>query len=106
MFILPNQRCRRIVRRSFIRTNPGARTFFEVASSDFGFAVGLLQMSTEFVPHRGQELVGKVRLAPRTESLIKRRRENWGRCVEHWNEAERPEPFYGRRTYLLRFTLL
>src|SRR5260370_573165 len=49
------------------------------ASSDFGFAVGLLQMSTEFVPHRGQELVGKVRLAPRTESLIKRRRENWGR---------------------------
>src|SRR5260370_41932205 len=36
-------------------------------------------MSTEFVPHRGQELVGKVRLAPRTESLIKRRRENWGR---------------------------
>src|ERR1700681_923441 len=79
MFILPNQRRRRIIRRSSIRTIPGARTFFEVASSDFGFAAGLLQMSTEFVPHRGQELVGKVRLAPRTESLIKRRRENWGR---------------------------
>src|ERR1700682_3242261 len=79
MFSLPNERRPRIIHRSLSRPIPGARTFFEVASSDFGFAVGLLQMSTEFVPHRGQEFVGKVRLAPSTESLKKRRRENWGR---------------------------
>src|SRR5258708_39504524 len=48
-----------------------------LALSYFGFVVGFLQVSTKLVPHRGQQLVGEVSLAPRTEALVKRRGENW-----------------------------
>jgi hypothetical protein len=41
-----------------------------VHSSHFGFVLGFLLVSAKLIPHRGQELVGEVGFAPRTESLV------------------------------------
>src|SRR5579864_1347942 len=55
--------------------------------------VGFFQMATKFIPHCRQELVGKVRLAARTEPLVKRRSENrgWYRFVDR--SLNRPASF-------------
>src|ERR1017187_8555163 len=55
--------------------------------------LGLLQMSTKLVPHRGQQLVSVVPIATRTEPLVESRGENrrWNSFVDR--SLDRPAAF-------------
>ena len=52
-------------------------------------------MSTEFISHRRQKLVGEVGFAPRTESLVKSARENGRRYGFVDRGFDRPTSFAG-----------